>query len=254
MTRDLTGGRSHASCEPAADAAVVTRKAGATRPPAARAHLVEETVPYVERLLWSAGLVRVAGIDEVGMGPLAGPVVAAAVVFAADAKPLRGIADSKLLPAPARATAAAAIWKTALGVGIGLVDPEEIDRLNLHRAGLEAMRRAVAALPFVPDHLIVDARHIPGLDVPQTRYVRADAIVYSVAAASIVAKVHRDGLMQAVDALYPAYGFARHVGYATPEHLRALAELGPTPLHRRSFAPCAAAAARTSSGRVSAGS
>jgi len=206
--------------------------------------LAHETAPYVERLLWSAGLVRVAGIDEVGMGPLAGPVVAAAVVFAADAKPLRGIADSKLLPAPAREAAATAIRAVALGVGLGVVEPDEIDRLNIYQAGLEAMRRAVAALPFVPDHLVVDARHIPDLDVPQTRYIRADAIVYSVAAASIVAKVHRDGLMHAQDAIYPAYGFARHVGYATREHLRALAEYGPTPLHRRSFAPCAAAAAR----------
>lgn len=203
-----------------------------------------ETVPYVERLFWSAGLTRVAGIDEVGMGPLAGPVVAAAVVFAADAPPLRGIADSKALAAPAREAAAAAIRAQAIGVGLGIVEPAEIDRLNIYRAGLEAMRRAVAALPFVPEHLVVDARHIPGLDVPQTRYVRADAIVYSVAAASIVAKVHRDALMHAVDALYPAYGFARHVGYATPEHLQALAEHGPTPLHRRSFAPCAAAATR----------
>src|SRR5262249_669194 len=106
----------------------------------------------------------------------------------------------------------------------------------------EAMRRAVAALPTAPDHLIVDARHIPNLAVPQMRYVRADAIVYSVAAASIVAKVHRDAVMHAADALYPAYGFARHVGYATREHLQALTEYGPTPIHRRSFAPCAAAA------------
>jgi ribonuclease HII len=203
-----------------------------------------ETVPYVERLLWSAGLQRVAGIDEVGMGPLAGPVVAAAVVFAADAPVLRGIADSKVLPEPARETAAATIRASALAVGLGVVEPEEIDRLNIYQAGLQAMRRAVAALPFAPDHLVVDARHIPDVEIPQTRYVRADAIVYSVAAASIVAKVHRDGVMRAFDADYPAYGFARHVGYATREHLRALAEHGPTPLHRRSFAPCAAAAAR----------
>ena len=203
-----------------------------------------DTAPYVERLLWSAGLARVAGVDEVGMGPLAGPVVAAAVTFAAETPPLRGIADSKLLPAAAREDAARAIRAAAIGVGIGVVEPDEIDRLNIYQAGLQAMRRAVAALPFVPDHLVVDARHIPELDVPQTRYVRADAIVYSVAAASIIAKVHRDGVMQAFDAAYPAYGFARHVGYATREHLRALREYGPTPLHRRSFAPCAAAAAR----------
>jgi ribonuclease HII len=206
--------------------------------------LAIETQPYVERLLWSAGLARVAGVDEVGMGPLAGPVVAAAVVFAAEAPWIRGIADSKMLPAPAREAAAATIRATALAVGLGVVDVDEIDRLNIYHAGLQAMRRAVAALPFVPDHVVVDARHIPALDVPQTRYVRADAIVYSVAAASIVAKVHRDAVMHAFDATYPAYGFARHVGYATREHLRALEEHGPTPLHRRSFAPCAAAAAR----------
>jgi ribonuclease HII len=203
-----------------------------------------ETAPYVERFLWSAGIVHVAGIDEVGMGPLAGPVVAAAVVFAAGAVPLRGIADSKMLQAPAREVAASAIRRAAIGVGLGVVEPEEIDRLNIYQAGLQAMRRAVAALPVAPEHLVVDARHIPDVDIPQTRYIRADAIVYSVAAASIVAKVHRDGVMQAYDATYPAYGFARHVGYATPEHLRALDEHGPTPLHRRSFAPCAAAAER----------
>jgi ribonuclease HII len=208
---------------------------------AAGAH---DTVPYVERLLWSAGLARVAGVDEVGMGPLAGPVVAAAVIFAAETPPLRGIADSKLLPAAAREDAARAIRAAAMGVGLGIVEPDEIDRLNIYQAGLQAMWRAVAALPFVPDHVVVDARHIPQLDVPQTRYVRADAIVYSVAAASIIAKVHRDGVMQAFDATYPAYGFARHVGDATREHLLALEHYGPTPLHRRSFAPCAAAAAR----------
>jgi len=207
--------------------------------------LPHETAPYVERLLWSAGIARVAGIDEVGMGPLAGPVVAAAVVFAADQAPLRGIADSKVLTAAARVEAAAAIRACAVGVGLGVVEPEEIDRLNIYQAGLEAMRRAVAALPVAPEHVIVDARHIPDLAMPQMRYVRADAIVYSVAAASIVAKVHRDAVMHAVDALYPAYGFARHVGYATREHLQALAEYGPTPVHRRSFAPCAAAAARS---------
>jgi ribonuclease HII len=206
--------------------------------------LVHETQPYVERLLWSSGLVRVAGVDEVGMGPLAGPVVAAAVMFAAGAPPLRRIADSKMLLAPAREAAAAAIRATALGVGFGVVEPEEIDRVNIYQAGLLAMRRAVAALPAAPEHVIVDARHIPEIDVPQTRYVRGDAIVYSVAAASIVAKVHRDRLMRDFDLAYPKYGFARHVGYATREHLRALAEYGPTPLHRRSFAPCAAAAAR----------
>ena len=203
-----------------------------------------EAEPYVERFLWSAGFERVAGVDEVGMGPLAGPVVAAAVVFAPATPRLCGIADSKVLPEAAREAAAARIRGAALAVGLGVVEPEEIDRVNIYQAGLLAMRRAVTALGVAPDHVVVDARHIPELEVSQTRYVRGDAIVYSVAAASIVAKVHRDGLMRGFDATYPAYGFARHVGYATREHLRALAEHGPTPLHRRSFAPCAAAAAR----------
>jgi ribonuclease HII len=208
--------------------------------------LAHETKPYVERLLWSAGLIWVAGVDEVGMGPLAGPVVAAAVMFAAEAKPLRGIADSKTLVAGAREEAAAAIRATALGIGLGVVEPEEIDRLNIYQAGLQAMRRAVQSLPFAPEHVVVDARHIPEIEVPQTRYIHGDAIVYSVAAASIIAKVHRDRVMHDFDVSYPKYGFARHVGYATREHLRALREYGPTPLHRRSFAPCAAAAARFS--------
>jgi ribonuclease HII len=236
MTVSLTAPTSRATCHPGGGEDVRGRKARGGR------LLPHETAPYVERLFWSAGLARVAGVDEVGMGPLAGPVVAAAVVFEADARALRGIADSKLLPASAREEAAVAIRELAIGVGLGLVDPEEIDRVNIYRAGLLAMRRAVAALPFRPEHLVVDARHIPDVDVPQTRYIRADAIVYSVAAASIVAKVHRDALMHAVDAIYPVYGFARHVGYATPEHLQALATHGPSPVHRRSFAPCAAAA------------
>jgi ribonuclease HII len=225
MTRTLTGPTAHATCDAGGGEALRVRKSAGAR---GGAH---DTAPYVERLLWSAGLARVAGVDEVGMGPLAGPVVAAAVMFAADTPPLRGIADSKLLAAAAREEAAHAIRAVAIGVGLGVVEPDEIDRLNIYQAGLQAMRRAVAALPFSPDHVVVDARHIPQLEVPQTRYVRADAIVYSVAAASIIAKVHRDAVMQALDATYPAYGFARHVGYATP-------------LHRRSFAPCAAAAAR----------
>src|SRR5262245_22776655 len=179
------------------------RRVGVTRErKTAGRKLAHETQPYVERLLWSAGLVHVAGVDEVGMGPLAGPVVAAAVVFAAETPPLHGIADSKTLPPSAREAAAATIRATALGVGLGVVEPEEIDRLNIYQAGLQAMRRAVAALPVAPEHVVVDARHIPELDMPQTRYVHGDAIVYSVAAASIVAKVHRDRVMQDFDLAY----------------------------------------------------
>jgi len=201
------------------------------------------TKTYVERLLWYAGCARVAGVDEVGMGPLAGPVVAAAVVFA-PGRPLKGIADSKQLTRLARERLDGDIRACALGIGLGIVEPEEIDRLNIYQAGLKAMRLALEALPFVPDHVVVDARHIPEIAVPQTKYGHGDAFVYSIAAASIVAKVHRDEMMRRFDEMYPQYGFRRHVGYATREHLTALRAFGPTPLHRRSFAPCAAAAAR----------
>jgi ribonuclease HII len=195
------------------------------------------TKTYVERLLWGAGCTHVAGVDEVGMGPLAGPVVAAAVVFA-PGRALAGIADSKQLTRLARERMVEKIRSHALGVGLGLVEPEEIDRVNIYQAGLKAMRLAVRALPFEPDHVVVDARHIPGLEMPQTRYGHGDAFVYSIAAASIVAKVHRDDLMRRLDAQYPQYGFGRHVGYATRQHLEALRRFGPSPLHRRSFAPC----------------
>jgi ribonuclease HII len=200
------------------------------------------TKTYVERLLWDAGCTRVAGVDEVGMGPLAGPVVAAAVVFA-PGKALAGIADSKQMTRLARERMDTAIRARALGIGIGVVEPAEIDRLNIYQAGLKAMRLALDALPIEPDHVVVDARHIPGVAVPQTRYGHGDAFVYSIAAASIVAKVHRDALMRRLDGDYPQYGFRRHVGYATREHLAALRTFGPSPVHRRSFAPCAAASA-----------
>jgi ribonuclease HII len=216
-----------------------------------RRHRFAYTAPYVERFFWRAGLQRVAGVDEVGMGPLAGPVVAAAVVFA-DGRTLDGITDSKALAADARERAARAIHAHAAGVGIGVVEVADIDRLNIYQAGLEAMRRALAALPVAPEYVLVDGREIPGVAVPQTRFVQGDTFVYSVAAASIVAKVHRDALMRRLDAVYPRYGFARHVGYATPEHLAALRVFGPTPLHRLSFAPCAEAAdvaARSAPGR-----
>jgi ribonuclease HII len=201
------------------------------------------TETWVERFFWSAGLVRVAGVDEVGMGPLAGPVVAAAVVFR-PGPALPGIADSKQLDAPAREAAAAAIRARAAGVGLGVVEPDEIDRLNIYQAGLKAMRLAVAALPEPPEHVVVDGRTVGNLGHPETCYFGGDAFVYSIAAASIVAKVHRDAWMHDADARYPEYGFGRHVGYATPEHLAALAAHGLTPLHRRSFAPCAARATR----------
>lgn len=190
----------------------------------------------MERDLWARGVTRVAGVDEVGVGPLAGPVVAAAVMLPPEDRP-RGVDDSKRLSAAAREAADRAIRSAAMGIGIGIVEVADIDRLNIYHAALEAMRRAVLALPEVPEHVVVDARRIPGIDIPQTPLVGGDARCYAVAAASIVAKVARDRLMQALDAAYPVYGLGRNMGYGTPEHLAALDRHGPSPAHRRSFAP-----------------
>lgn len=191
----------------------------------------------LRRTLQRAGATHVAGVDEVGMGPLAGPVVAAAVILPERVE-LPGLHDSKQLTRAARERLAEAIRKSAVGWAIGEVWPPELDRLNVYRAGLEAMRRAVAALAPAPDHLLVDARTVPGVSCPQTSLVQGDARDGSIAAASIVAKVHRDAIMRRLDEEHPGYGFARHMGYATREHLAALRRLGPCPVHRRSFLPC----------------
>jgi len=169
----------------------------------------------VERELWAHGIARVAGVDEVGVGPLAGPVVAAAVVLPPDDRP-HGVDDSKRLSAAARDAADAAIRACALGIGVGIVDVADIDRLNIYHAALEAMRRAVLALPDAPEHVVVDARRVPGIEIPQTALVGGDARCYAVAAASIVAKVTRDRLMRELDAAYPGYGLGRHMGTALP--------------------------------------
>jgi ribonuclease HII len=198
--------------------------------------------PHLEALLWRVGIRHVAGVDEVGMGPLAGPVVAAAVVLPPGTA-LAGVADSKVLSGAVRERLAVEIQRRALAVGIACVEPEEIDRLNIYRAGLCAMARAIAALaPLVPGFVLVDGREIPDLAIPQSAYPKGDAFVCSIAAASIVAKVHRDALMRDLDARHPGYGFGRHMGYATRAHLAAIRERGPSPVHRRSFAPVRAAA------------
>jgi ribonuclease HII len=185
-----------------------------------------------------AGARAIAGVDEVGVGPLAGPVVACAVVFAS--RPwLPGLGDSKQLTRAQRERLDGEIRKQAHSIGLAEVWPAEIDRMNVYRAALEAMRRAVLALGVAPDHLLVDARIVPGFAIPQTPLVGGDARDGSIAAASIVAKVHRDALMQRLDAEHPGYGFARNKGYGTADHLAALRRLGPTPLHRRSFMPVA---------------
>jgi ribonuclease HII len=182
------------------------------------------------------GYQHIAGVDEVGRGPLAGPVVAAAVILPERCRP-RGLADSKTLPPQRREALSAAICRSALAVGLGLVGVRAIDRENIHQAACEAMRRAVAALSVPPDIVLVDGRPVAGFRVPHQAVVDGDARCGSVAAASIVAKVARDRLMEQLDEEFPGYGFGRHHGYATREHLRRLAEMGVCKAHRRSFGP-----------------
>jgi ribonuclease HII len=188
---------------------------------------------------WSQGALRVAGVDEVGRGPLAGPVFAAAVVLPhfANYAWLSEVRDSKMLTSLARERLAEQIRGHAL-VGVGAVSHEEIDAIGIGVASLRAMLRAVEALPVSPDCLLVDGRFtITGAFLPQRAIVDGDALCLSVACASIVAKVARDQLLIELDAEYPGYGFASHKGYSTPEHREALRRLGPCPLHRRSFLP-----------------
>jgi len=187
-----------------------------------------------ERVLWKSGIQSVAGVDEAGIGPLAGPVAAAAVVFPPGTE-LAGIDDSKRLDAEQRRQLEGAIRRTAAAIGIGLADVSEIDRLNIYRAALLAMRRAIEALPLEPEHLLVDARVIPGVFIPQNSFYKGDGINFSIAAASIIAKTHRDRLMDELGQKYPGYGFAQHKGYGTPEHQKAIRRLGPCPAHRMSF-------------------
>jgi ribonuclease HII len=195
------------------------------------------------RALFAAGARVVAGVDEVGVGPLAGPVVAAAVVLPGCVD-LPGLDDSKRLSPAHREHLALAIRAQALALAIAEVSAQEVDAENVLRAAQEAMRRAVAALPTLPDHALVDGRRVPRLGCAQTALVGGDARDASIAAASIVAKVHRDARMRELDALHPGYGFGLHMGYATAAHLAALRRLGPSPIHRRSFAPVAALLAR----------
>ncbi|MBI4798196.1 MAG: ribonuclease HII [Desulfarculus sp.] len=184
------------------------------------------------------GHALVAGVDEVGRGPLAGPVVAAAVILPAGWDD-PGVDDSKRLPAATRLRLAAQIRATALFWGLGLVEPAEIDRLNIHQASLLAMGRAVEALGRRPDYLLVDGRFMLDMAIAQRAVVGGDGAIASVAAASILAKVHRDGLMEGWHQEWPAYNFAANKGYGTAEHRQALKAHGPCPLHRKSFAPVA---------------
>ncbi|HEY9180584.1 MAG TPA: ribonuclease HII [Candidatus Baltobacteraceae bacterium] len=177
------------------------------------------------------GFVYVGGIDEVGRGPLAGPVVAACVV-AAEPLMIRGLNDSKQVLAHHRTQIAEQIKESCAAWGIGIASVAEIDRLNIYWASVLAMERAIEALSVVPQYLITDAVRIRSFTGPQEPLIKGDARSATVAAASIVAKVHRDNLLVELHAMDPRYGFADHKGYATPEHLRALQEHGPSPYHR----------------------
>jgi len=187
-----------------------------------------------ERELWAEGYRAVAGVDEAGVGPLAGPLVAAAVVFAPEVR-VRGVDDSKKLTPGRRAELQASIRAAALSWSVARVEPDEIDRLNVYQAGLLAMRRAVEGLSPGPDFVLVDARRIPELPLPQEPLIGGDARCHAIAAASILAKTCRDELMRAYESEYPGYGFATHKGYPTVEHRDAIRRLGATPIHRRSF-------------------
>lgn len=189
-----------------------------------------------ERELWAAGHLQVAGVDEAGMSPLAGPVYAAAVILPVECK-LPGVDDSKKLDAAAREELAQEIRERAIAWGIGVCEADEIDRINIYRAGLAAMLRAVQALSAQPDALLIDARRIPELQIRQASIVKGDAKSLSIAAASILAKTARDARMAALDREWPGYGFAQHKGYPVASHYEALERLGACPIHRRSFAP-----------------
>jgi ribonuclease HII len=188
-----------------------------------------------EKQAWASGAQLVAGVDEVGRGSLFGPVVAAAVILAPGYR-IKGLRDSKLIDQKTRETLAERIKRHAIAYAVAAVDVARIDQLNIYWASLLAMREAVAQLAPAPDHLLVDAVRV-NWECPQTNIIHGDALSISIAAASIIAKVHRDEMIRRWDPVYPQYDLASNKGYRSPKHLAALNEFGPTPLHRLSFAP-----------------
>lgn len=186
------------------------------------------------------GALRIAGLDEVGRGPMFGPVVAAAVILPLDAH-LDGLTDSKQLSEKKRLEFDVEIRRNAVAWSVSVIDVETIDRINIRQASLLAMRTAVQQLPLGPDYLLIDGVDTIDWPCPQQSVVKGDATSLSIAAASVLAKVHRDRMMVELDAVYPGYGLARNKGYCSQEHLKALVRLGPTALHRKSYAPVAQA-------------
>jgi ribonuclease HII len=193
-----------------------------------------------ERALWARNILVVAGIDEAGMSPLAGPVAAAAVVLEPGWR-AEDVNDSKQVSPERRLELAAQIKREARAWAVAFSEPEEIDRINIYWAGIAAMRRAVEALGCVPEHLLIDARKLRDVPIEQTKIVKGDERSLSIAAASILAKTERDARMVAYARDYPGYGFEQHKGYPVREHVAALRRIGPCPIHRRSFGPVQAA-------------
>jgi ribonuclease HII len=192
----------------------------------------------LEKAARGTGALRIAGLDEVGRGPMFGPVVAAAVIFPEGCR-LRGLTDSKKLPENKRIELDAIIRSKAVAWAIAGVDVETIDRINIRRASLLAMRLAVEQLTIGPDYLLIDGLDTIDWPCPQRAVIQGDGRSFSIAAASVLAKVHRDALLVELDRQYPGYGLASHKGYCSAEHLAALAKLGPTPLHRKNWSPVA---------------
>ena len=192
----------------------------------------------LEHAARKTGAMRIAGLDEVGRGPLFGPVVAAAVILPRGCH-LDGLTDSKKLSEKKRSEFDREIRANAVAWAVAVVDAETIDRINIRRASLLAMRRAVELLALSPDYLLIDGRDTIDWPCPQQAVIRGDATSLSIAGASVLAKVYRDRMLVELDREFPGYGLASHKGYGCPEHLAALARLGPTPLHRRSFYPVA---------------
>ena len=206
-------------------------------PSAAKLRLLKRlrcTLKY-EKLAWALGAKLVAGVDEVGRGSLFGPVVAAAVVLDSSYR-IRGLRDSKLLPAERREILAERIREHAIAWSIAAVDAARIDQINIYHASRLAMRQAVQQLRPTPDHLLIDAMRLD-LEVPERAIIHGDALSASIAAASILAKVERDRMIVEWDPVFPVYALKSNKGYSTPKHLAALREYGPSPLHRQSFAP-----------------
>lgn len=189
-----------------------------------------------ERLLWQQGLTHVAGVDEAGRGPLAGPVVAAAVIFPKEFF-LAGVDDSKKLSHDQREQLYPQIIANCRSYGVGIVSVAEIDQINIYQAAMLAMRQALDQLSPAAQHVLVDGRRNPKIDLPQTSIIKGDALSFTIGAASIIAKVTRDRLMLDYHHAFPQYGFDKHKGYATRSHLAALQQHGPCEIHRRSFRP-----------------